>query len=163
MSRKIWVVGEINNESYLEFSRKLTKLEEESSDLVQIELNSGGGVATDGLAFYSRMKNSPCNFEVYAYGLVASAATLILVGAHTRYMAKETWFMVHEDEVNIEGARVTPSLGEMKQYVKMENQWNTILAKHTKVKKGSWKKMNLSTTYLSAEECLKLGVIDEIL
>lgn len=162
-NRKIYLVGEINGDAYLAFAEKLDAMEGESDEPITIELNSGGGVAYDGLAFYSRIRTSRCPTTVIVVGLCASASGIILIGATKRIMTRESWFMVHEDNASVDEGKVTSGVSEMKQLVRMENQWNKILAAHTNVPAKTWARMNLNTTYLNAERCLELGIIDEII
>lgn len=160
---KLHIVGDISAESFLKFSEELAAVEKKGIDEpIVIELSSGGGVAYDGLAFYSRIRLSPCGFIIMAYGLVASAASIILMAGDVRIMTKESWFMVHEDSGGVEG-EVNVMEREIKHMRRMEEQWNCILTKHSKVTKGVWEKMNKETTYLTAQQCLSLGIVDLII
>jgi len=160
--QKLYIVGDIDSSAFLKFSEELAELElEDSDEHIIIELSSGGGIAYDGLAFYSRIRLSSRSFVIVAYGLVASAASIILMAADHRIMTKEAWFMVHEDSGGIEG-EVHIMEKEIKHMRRMEEQWNYILTKHTKVTKEVWARMNKDTTYLNAQQCLSLGIVDKI-
>lgn len=150
-------------ETYLEFSEQLTELENKSNcDNVYIELCSEGGEAYAALAFYSRMRSTTCPIYIKSYGLVASAAVLILAAGGHRQLSREAWVMVHEDEGTQEGS-VSLLEVQIKQGRRLEDQWNTLLSSRTNTTSDGWAALHKSTTYLSAEECLKLGLIDEII
>lgn len=161
--RKLYITGEITTESYLAFSKRLSHMERDSKHLpIEIELVSEGGSTYDALAYCGRMRTSPCNLHVKAYGLVASAAVLILAAGDHRSMSSEAWVMVHEDSV----AEVEGSVTEMEKLTKqlrsLENQWSFLLAGRTSAEKSIWDKLHKDTTFLTAVECKALGLIEEI-
>jgi len=161
--RVIRVVGEINEEAYLSFSRKLAFFENQDKDYeVIVELNSEGGTAHDALGFVGRMRNSPCFISVIAHGLVASAAVIILAYGDKRSMSREAWVMVHEDSGEVDG-----STSEKEKVVlhskRMERQWAYLLALKTTTTYEKWLQLHKDTTFLEAKECLELGLIDEVI
>lgn len=159
----IRLIGTIDEELFKSFSEQLAICEEAGVDNVSVELSSGGGVAYDALAFYSRMRLSSCYITVTAYGVVASAATLILAGGDMRLMARESWVLVHEDKAN----KFTGKVSEVERYGthlrNMETQWNELLEAHGNMSADEWAKINLVDTYLTPEECLECGLIDKII
>lgn len=163
IENKIYIVGNITEEAFLDFTQKLTVLELAGFKEVFVELSSGGGNAYDALAFYSRIRLSPCKITVTAIGLVASAAVLILAGADRRCMAREAWVMTHEDETNKFTGKVTALEEHAKHLRNMENQWNELLAKHTKISLSGWTQVNKKDFYMTAQDCLRYGLIEEII
>lgn len=159
--KKLYITGPIDYDSYKDFSESLAEIEEDETDII-IELVSDGGEATAALAFSSRLRLSPCYITIVALGNVASAATLILASGDSRYMTKESWAMVHEDSGETSGS-VTEMEREVQHLRAMEHQWNALLAKLTGTEARVWQDYNKRTTYFTAEECLKLGLIDKII
>jgi ATP-dependent Clp protease protease subunit len=174
---KIIISGEISMESYKEFAAQMDTVEnylntvnliseagglEEGSQVIDVELTSAGGEAYAALAFASKIRQCIHPTIVTAHGLVASAAVLILAYGNERRLAKEAWVMVHEDAGTTEGS-VTLVEIEIKHSRRMEDQWNQLLADRTKADAETWGKLHKATTYLSPEECLELGLIDEII
>lgn len=160
--KKIYITGEINEETFEKFCLELDTIEATKTKTVSLELSSHGGVATDALAIVSRMRTSPCKFIVTGYGLVASAATLILAYGDKRCMTKESWAMVHEDSGRVKGT-VTEMRRETMQLSIYEEQWNMLLAARTDLNASSWSRLSNKTTYMGAEQCLATGLIDEII
>jgi ATP-dependent Clp protease protease subunit len=159
---KIKIIGAIDEDAYTEFCNKLDDLETGGVKVITVELNSGGGTAYDALAIAGRMRTSKCKFTVTGYGLIASAAVLILAAGDVRVMTKEAWVMVHEDSGRIKGNIVTMEL-EALHFRRLENQWAGLLAERTLTKAEVWTKLHKETTYLSAEECLALGLVDKVI
>lgn len=162
---KIYIVGDIDHESYKKFSREMTQLEREGQR-IHIVLMSDGGIGMVGLAFYDRIKMSPCKVSITAVGLVASAAVVILsAGAH-RSMTPNSWAMVHDDSftrTELQGKRVGGVERLVKQARAIEDHWNGLLARNTKTNTLNWDTMHRQETYLTPTDCLGLGLIDEIL
>lgn len=162
LERKLYIVGEISSESYTQFTKELAALERQSLKNIVLELASEGGDAYMSLAFASRIRRSPCDITIIGNGLVASAAVLILACGDKRYMTKETWLMVHEETGDITGS-VHDLEPTVTHYRKMENQCNAILAEVSKTSAEQWATFHKATTYFSAVDCLRLGVIEGII
>lgn len=162
-SRKIYITGEITFEKYEEFSRDLSELESSSNSGYILELASEGGSAYAALAFAARIRSSPCECEVRAYGMVASAAVLILAAGHHRMMSKIGWVMVHEEQGEVQGS-VSDIERESKYMRILENQWDKLMHEFTDKMESVayWEKVHKATTYLSAEHCLEVGLVNEL-
>lgn len=160
--RKIKIIGSIDSDNYNIFVQEMDVLEEKSTKPIHIELSSEGGDTYIGLAYYGRIISSPCDIIITAYGQVMSAATIILAAGDRRRMHKEAWFMVHDDSTKVrENTKITADII----YDHMENveqQWASILAKHSNQSKELWRKASKDTTYLNAESCLFVGLVDEV-
>lgn len=163
VDRKIYLIGDIDHEAHIRFTRKLSRLECESDEPVTIVLSSDGGYATVALALYDRIKLSRCPIHITATGLVASAAVLVLAAGDTRCMTRSAWVMVHDDTAGIpKNARVSQARKHVTHGRRMERQWNHILSKVTATSADKWDELHKNETYLSPKECLMLGLIEEI-
>lgn len=165
-NRKIYIVGDIDHEAYLKFSKRMAKLEFLAATRIHIILCSDGGSGTVALAFYDRIKMSPCLVTICGTGEVASAAVLILAAGKHRMMTPSAWAMVHDDEITsseFKNRRVSGSERIIEQARRKENQWNELLEKNTNCIVSKWDELHKLETYLTAQDCLELGLIDEIL
>lgn len=153
------LIGELTPELYQSFSEEFD--EALLDEPLYIELNSEGGDVHVALAITSKIRRWPGKVHITAYGNVASAAVLILASGTNRSMAKEAWVMVHEDGCEFEG-RVTKLERHAKHQRRMEDQWNALLAERTKASAEVWAQLHKESTYLNPEQCLELGLIDEI-
>jgi ATP-dependent Clp endopeptidase proteolytic subunit ClpP len=166
LRRKIYITGDIDEQSYLAFSKRLTVLENDkkSGTKVEVELSSGGGETYYGLAFASRMRLAKCPLHVTAHGLVASAAVLILAYGTKgfRFMTREARVMVHEDSAKLKGEK-TYLKKEIAEIEALDDHWNELMEARTGTLAREWIELDKSTTYLSAEECLNLGLVDKVI
>lgn len=161
LRRKIYIVDAISDESYLKFSKKLAVLESQGLSQIEIELFSSGGDAYSALAFSSRIRQCKCAIKINAHGFVASAAVLVLASGHLRTMAKEAWVMVHEDSGKVSGS-VTEMVKAAGHLDLLEDQWAQLLAERSLASAEEWRLLHNETRYLSAKQCLDLGLIDEV-
>lgn len=152
------LIGEVNEEMVKQVADYLIN----SEGIVEVVLCSGGGMALDGLAIAGLFHNHPKPVHVRAYGKVMSAATLILASADKRAAASTTWFMVHEDTVEVEGSTAEVK-ATAKQQDAEEAHWNSFMQKFTGTAAATWDKLSTATTYFTATKALELGLIDEIL
>lgn len=164
--RKIYIIDEISDESYLAFTKRLSALERQGKGAIDVELCSPGGIATYALAFANRIQSSPCEIKVTAYGEIASAAVLILAVGDHRVMAADAWVMVHEDSISFSSGSAMP-LKDMERITRhgrrMEHQWAALLANLTSASQEEWADLHAAETWLTAEKCLDLGLVDAII
>lgn len=162
---KIYITGDIDDAAFAKFNKSLSRLEHTSKlfQVIKIELISGGGDPYAALAFYDRIRQSKREIHITAYGLVASAAVIILAAGAKRYMAPSSWLMVHEDSMsNDESATVSEIERDAKHFRRLEDQWSALLSSVTPTSIAKWTELHKAETYLTAQECLTLGIIDGI-
>lgn len=161
VDRLIRVWDEISDASYHKFSKKIWALVRDSPGKIYIELCSPGGDTYAALAYASLIRNIPNDVVVTATGLVASAAVMILAYGDERRMTEEAWVMVHEDSSTHDGPTRLREV-EITHARRLEDQWSSLMAENTSTTKKEWDKMHKETTYLSAQQCLDLGLVDVI-
>lgn len=160
--RKIKLIGPVDYDMYEHFSDSLDELlAKNSTKSIAIELNSDGGVAIDALAIVGKMATAGVRFHVTVYGRAMSAAILILAACQHRQMSSEAWLMYHEDAGKFKGSTSDMSKAALR-FEQEEQQWADLLQKYTGRPASHWRAMAKATTYFSAEEALKVGLIDEI-
>ena len=162
-TRTIRIVGTIGHATDFEFiDSALSVLESESRKAITIKINSGGGAVYEALAIVGRMKASRCQIITEGYGHVMSAATLILAAGNRRRMSKYATFMHHESSYMVGGSH-SQVKEEIEQMEKEEELWSGWMEELTTTDASDWRKFaHKKNLYLTAEECIKHGVIDEV-
>lgn len=160
--RALKITGTIDNDSYRKFSFQLDALIAKSHKPIEIELCSEGGDSYFGLAFYARIKTCGCPVTIKAYGHVMSAATVILLAGNIRQMHGDCWFMIHDDDEDMDTRNTRVAINSAKHMDNLEIHWAEIMARHTDITVDMWREMSDKTTYLTALQCKKFGVIHEI-
>lgn len=165
MSRTLRIIGMIDTEGYKEFSMALAELEKKPRQPVKVELNSEGGDVYDALAYYDRIRLSACEIHILVIGQASSAAVLVLAAGDERAMTANSWVMVHEDstEGTLQDKRVGQAEKDLKHLRRLEDQWNKLLEDKTDTKAEIWGNLHAAETFLTADECLGLGLIHEII
>lgn len=173
MRHIINIHGEITEDSYKRFKKQVNhiyklKVEEPDQDReVSIDLMSDGGCLYSALAYCATircLKDSGVSVIIKAKGMVASSAVLILSYGSERIMMKESWVMLHESTLEgLEGDDLTKITQETKHLETLEKQYAELLASNSKTSYDTWRQLNKGVTYLSASQCLELGLVDRIL
>lgn len=66
-----------------------------TASVINVRINSDGGVVTDGLAIYNALKLHPATINVTVDGVAASIASLIAMAGSSRRMHENTMLMLH--------------------------------------------------------------------
>lgn len=165
MNRRIFINGEINEESANDFLSQMLYLEQESSDPITIYINSPGGSVNAGLVIYDCIQASEVEVNIICAGMAASMAAIILAGGQKghRYILPHSKVMIHEPLLagGVGGSatsikNISDSILETREIV------NRILSEHTG---KSLKEINKATSfdnYMNAKEAIAFGLCDEI-
>ena len=162
-TRSLLLSGEINKDSADKLIKDLLVLEAEGSDSVRIFINSPGGDVDAGFAIYDMVRFVTCPVIMIGMGLVASAASLILlaVPAERRIGLPNSSYLIHQPLSEMKGNATDIEIHAM-QLEKMKAKINCIIAEATG--------MNLETVtadtdrdhWLDALEAQKYGLISRI-
>lgn len=129
---------------------------------VELYINSDGGEVLSAFSAVDRIKSSSIPVHSYCEGMVASAATLLSVCAHKRYIRKNGFMLIHQLSSGLWGPfedlkEEVSNMELLMKYIK------SIYLEHTKISESDLVELLKHDTYLSSEECLKYGLVDEIL
>ncbi len=157
--------GDIN-ESFWGDTISAKEVTEHLADLdvenINVYINSNGGVVDTAIAINNALRRHKAKVTVNIDGIAASAATLITCAGDTVRMPKNALFMIHNP--------LTIAMGDSEEMRKqadvLEKYKNSIM--ETYLQKVNIDKEKLSElmdneSWLSAEEALKYGFIDEII
>lgn len=161
-SREILIDGAIDEDAFLEFDAKMTKLENQSQRSITIKINSEGGYPDIALAIVGRIKESKCRIITKGYGTVASAATIILAAGNIRKMSRFCTFMHHEASYG-DVDRHSNMKHKIAQIEHQENQWAKFMEEFTNMPASFWLENGIGRDfYLTPEQCLHYGIVDKI-
>lgn len=144
---------------------QLLFLEAEDSDKdITFYINSPGGVVTSGLAIYDTMQYVKNDIATLCMGQAASMGALILAAGapNKRYALPNSRIMIHQPTGAFHGQATDVDI-HAREILRMREDLNHILAKHTK---QTVKKIKIDTerdNYMSSTEALKYGIIDKVL
>ncbi|MDC7224296.1 MAG: ATP-dependent Clp protease proteolytic subunit [Spirochaetales bacterium] len=104
-TRTILLTGEINKELAEKVIKQLLLLEADSSDPIKIFIDSPGGDADAGFAIYDMIRFINAPVYCIGMGLVASAASIILIAAplDRRIALPNSHYLIHQPLSGIRG------------------------------------------------------------
>ena len=162
-TRPILLSGEINKESADKFIKDLLVLESESKDPVKVFINSPGGDVDAGFAIYDMVRFVSCPVIMVGMGLIASAASLILlaVPAERRVGLPNSSYLIHQPLSEMKGNATDIEIHAL-QLEKVKEKLNRIISEAT----GTALETVASDTdrdhWLDADQALAYGVISRI-
>lgn len=129
---------------------------------IEITINSSGGSVFSGINIANQIANHPAHITVNVSGVAASIASVIAVAADTVKMESNSMMMIHEVWAPFMGNH-----SEMRKFADDLEKINTTvfnsyLNKNPDIDHALLKDMMAKETWLTSEECLELGLIDEI-
>jgi len=95
-------------------------------------------------------------------GVCASGATLLSIVCPKRYMFRNSFMMIHQMSSEMWGT-YEESKSQMKFMDMAMDSMVKIYTRHSKMTEEEVKEMLKTDTWFNAEQCLELGLIDEIL
>lgn len=146
------------NSSIWDFNYKMRSIKEDED--IELEINSYGGDLFLGIDICNTLKSHKGNVTVTITGIAASAASLICMGADKIRAHSNTMMMVHNAWTYAAGnaeklRKVANDLEKMSQ---------SALKSYThRIDEDTIKKLMDEETFLTADECLNYGLIDEII
>lgn len=149
-------------DAFRKFDEELSAIEDMQEEIT-INIMSDGGDASIGLAFYDRIKNAKAPITTVAYGLVASAATIVFLAGKNRHMTKNSCLFFHEEICSVEDLPVAKATQLVNRCSEVDNQYNVICEAETGVPKSIWEDWNSKDTYLNPNECLANNICHKIL
>ena len=161
------ILGEIS-ESVNSYNSVRTKINQANGQPINLTISSGGGSVTEGMGIADLVANYPEETTATGIGLVASIATVVLLAADNVKMTENAFMMIHRPWSytmgNADELEATAGLLD-----KMEAKLLEIYTASVIKRKGDQKNlkeiitnMMAAETWLTAQEALEFGFIDEI-
>ena len=128
-----------------------------------LNITSYGGDVYAMLGTIDYFKSLPVKVNTHCVGACMSAAAVILAcGTGIRTMTKNSTVMVHEGSA-FEAGKTSDVLKGADHLKKLQSNINRIMGDVTNKSTEFWEGVSKSDTYLTAEECLEYGIVDEII
>ena len=166
--RIIFLSEDVNQTSASLVVAQLLFLESEDPDKeIHLYINSPGGSITAGMAIVDTINYIKCPVSTICIGLAASmGAVLLACGAKgKRYATPNSEILIHQPLIG--GGGLSGQTTEIKIHadhmVKTRDKLNKLLSEKTGQSLETIEKDTERDNYMTAEEALKYGLIDEIL
>ena len=138
---------------------------QDSGKDIQLYINSPGGSVTAGMAIYDTMQYIKPDVSTMCVGVAASmGAFLLAAGAKgKRFALPNSEILIHQVHVPEVGGQATDIEIAAKQIMKIKQNMNEVLAKHTGQPLSKIEKDTDRDFWLTSEEAKKYGIIDEVI
>lgn len=121
---------------------------------VTVRINSGGGIATDGMAIYSLLKAHTGKVTIAIDGVAASAASLIAMAGDAREMRVGSMMMIHDPSGVTRGTAETHE--QAAEFLhKLADNYAAVYAAACGMDAKEVRKLMLATTWLTADEAVE--------
>jgi len=164
--RKIFLWGEVSDETMKEVTEKLLYLESEKpGQEIKFYINTPGGSITAGMAAYDTMKLISSPVAVIVTGMAASMGSILLSGAEKgkRFIYPHGRVLIHQPLIS--GRFMAPAVDINIQAQEMErirDELNKILAEASGKDLSVIERDTDRDFYLTASESIEYGLVDEI-
>ena len=131
---------------------------------INIYINSPGGVVTAGLAIYDTMQFVKPDVCTYCVGQATSMAAVLLAAGKKgkRHGLPNARVMIHQPWGGVQGQAADINI-QAKEILKMRDRINELLVKHTGKPLDKIQKDTDRDYFMSSQEALEYGVIDEVI
>jgi ATP-dependent Clp protease, protease subunit len=162
--RIIFLTGQVEDHMANLVCAQLLYLESENPDGdISLYINSPGGVVTAGLAVRDTMNFISCDVSTVCMGQACSmGAMLLMAGAKgKRYILPDARVMVHQPSGGARGMASDIEI-QAKEILKMKARLNQMVVEATGRDLEEVEKAMDRDTFMSAEEALEFGIVDEV-
>ena len=163
--RIIFLTGEVNDEVSALVCAQLLFLESENPKKdIFLYINSPGGVITSGMAMYDTMQYISCDVATMCIGQACSMGSFLLAGGAKgkRYSLPNSQIMIHQRSGRPKGQAADNEIQD-KLILDMRKRLNAIYAANTGQKLSVIEKAMDRDNFMTPEEALKFGLIDQII
>lgn len=131
---------------------------------IQLYINSPGGSVYDGLAIYDTIQYIKPDVQTIGIGLQASMGAFLLSSGTKgkRYVLPNARVMIHQPSSGTQG-KVTDQEISLREAVELKERLAKIMADNTGQKFDKVKADMERDYWMSADEAMKYGIIDEVI
>lgn len=163
--RIIFLNTDVNDQSASLIVAQLLFLESEDPDKdISLYINSPGGSVSAGMAIFDTMRFIRPKVNTICMGMAASMGAFLLAAGEKgkRYALPHSRIMIHQPLGGAEGQASDVEI-RARQLLLIKRQMNELMAEFTGRTVEELQRDTDRDNFMSAEEALKYGLIDEIL
>ena len=160
--RYILLYDEINNCSADVVCSKLMAMNILNHKTIYLEINSPGGSVADGMSIINAIEHIKSPVFTIISGQVCSMAALISICGDKRLIYANSYWMQHSTS-DIVGDYINYIKDRTRFLCEFEHRTEKMLKNRTKLSANDIMKIRTGELWLSADQCLTKGVVDEII
>lgn len=173
--RIVFLAGEVEENMANHIVAQLLLLESQSDSPINMYVNSPGGLVTAGLAIYDTLTFIKAPVNTIVIGQAASMGSLLAqAGTGKRYITQNARHMVHRvssgtggtsGSIHVQELEFEDARRRLEESKKLNEKLTRIYERHNS-KGKTFEELHQTMkfdTYLSADEALEFGLVDEII
>ena len=163
--RIIFLQGPISDESAnLVVAQMLFLQFDDPKADINLYINSPGGSVTAGMSIYDTIQFVNCDVATYCMGQAASMGAMLLTAGTKgkRHCLPNGRVMIHQPLAGTEGTTVE-ILIHAKEFIRTKRILNDLLSKHTGQSVERIEKETDRDNFMSAQEAVDFGLVDQVL
>jgi len=164
-NRIVFLIGEISYQRAAEVIMKMLYLDNLKRDTeISLYINSPGGSVDDTMAIYDTIRFVGSPVATFCIGRAQSGAAVILAAGTKgkRHALEHAKIMLHQPWGGVTGQAADIKI-QAEEILKAKTMINELLAKHSGQPVEKIAEETERDRYMTAEEALKYGLIDEVL
>lgn len=161
---------EVSEQTVLELVTKLRELVKtlrkayidlglEQDPNVTLYIKSEGGDLYSGFSAMDHIRSLRAHVTTVADGVCASAATLLLLGGHTRKMTENSYVLIHQISADGVWGKFEELKDHMQNFTNDMERMKRVYEAETTIPPTKLKKLLKKDLYLDLERCLEYGVV----
>ncbi len=162
--RKIFIEGEITENTAIEFVKKILWLNSESDETITCLINSPGGEINSGLLMYDAIVDSRAPVRTVCMGKAYSMGAVLFVCAKERLMLPNSELMLHQPLL---GGRVSGNASSIRSIsdslLETKRRLNKLIALHTGKSEEEIDEATGFDHYFSPEEAIGFKLADRVI
>lgn len=168
-NRVVWIDGEINDDLFptvsqiLRWNRQDRSLPVEGRKPVKIFFNSPGGDLDTAETLVSIIKLSKTPIYGFALGMVASAASLIYLSCHRRFILPNGYFIFHRGSCSNVGGSYNEIQAAMEDYRAQIEKMEKFYIENTTYPEEIIKEKIQTDWYIHTDEALKYNIATDLI
>lgn len=166
-SRELFLDGSIEENLASEIILPLLRMQKENNNPIKLYINSPGGNIMDGMVLCDIIDHIQCPLTIEILGYAYSMAGYIaMAGANNpnvkKVCHKHSFGLIHAGSIGFSGdARKAKQVQNF--YDRIDDLIKDYLLSHTKITEEQYEEKIDVEWYLTSDEMLELGIVDEII
>ncbi len=167
--RKVFLVGEVNDESCNDLIKELLYMEaQDDSKPITLFINSPGGDVTSGLGLYNTIRLMKSPVTAVVTGIAASMGSILLLAcdADKRLMLPDSRIMIHDaswGHRDMGGMKPWEIQEELDQLKKINERLVSIIAERTGKTVKEVAKVTKADSYFDAKAAIDFGLASTVI
>tara|TARA_R110002167_G_scaffold45083_2_gene135575 strand:+ start:3181 stop:3828 length:648 start_codon:yes stop_codon:yes gene_type:complete len=169
----IYFYDDVTEESMLELNKTLLEVdlklqntknilgEDAFTPIIHLHINTYGGSIFAAFSTVDAIRNLKSKVYTYADGSVASAGTLLLAVGDKRFVGKHAHVLIHQLSSGFYGkfSEIEDEMYNLNNLMKLLKKF---YKEHTKIPMKNLDTLLKKDIWMEADECVRLGIVDEI-